>query len=1101
MRTNLKIPYGQTPEFWLWSNFKVILLLLWLTPAAAQLTVDVTVTDELCPGGGALSFTVSNADPNVPVNYKVYKLPNTATPISNNSNTSVSGLIDGDYLVVATQVIGGNTVTDQEQVTIDDLTVPLSYTLTSVNAYCGADGSITVNVNSGTSASYEIITGPMTRPAQASNVFNNLLPGSYQVRVTDNCGSAEVVTYSLFTDGPVLAIDLPSFPDSILPACDQITVSNAIASSNGVPIAYPLTAVFTVYDPAGNVVFTNTQTIATGGEEVATVSQVIPFFHATPYHYTLQVTDPCGTVYNANCPVNQKLSAMPGFNNLGCGNYQFMINISKYVPPYMVTFTSVPDGFDPAAVNATHPGPFSENTIYYGDPDDTVPVGTYAYSVTDACGHTSTYETELTEPDIEPIASPFAADCLGNPGKVEIGIPGYFIGIGTVTVAPQAYEDENELPHDVSGFVDEEGALKINDLPPGEYTVTLIDTCGTTWPPVDFIIQQAPGNVGTPLSRPDCTPGKATVYMNASGGVLTMVKIIAAPPGFPEQLPYDASFNIAALDGAFYMDNLPPGQYTFLIDTTCETGVTKTATLTGYTVTANSSTLTRHCGSFDISFQHTSNAIAFLSFWLQRYDPGTDTWGHPDTGVSIPAGNTPVDPDNGYPLTNNTAVYSLNYTGQFRIVKVFQSFPNGSVSTKKFCTEVIEEFEFLDDLKIIGITSLTCSGAIGDVQVDVEGVSPTTYELISKNGDDSFYLNNGQNNIFNALDSAFYKVRVADPCGNFKTEIFNVADLPSLVTATQPADMHLCDTDNNGTEQFDLSQQNSAILNGQDPAMVAITYHTSQADADTGTGPLPTLYDSATATIYARLVYNNNTACIATTSFTINADGAPELDMETVWVVCEGEDIEVIADAGFDFYHWSGGETTQSITVSEAGSHTVKVTNQYGCEAEKTISVVLSPLPVVSRIDVDDWTDSSNVITVIMQNQSAASFEYSLDGVNYQDSPVFTRLAPGPYLVYVRDIFECGRVTMPAFVLTYPKFFTPNGDGINENWRIQFSIMEPDMLIYIYDRYGKLITGFGTDSIGWDGTLNGVPLPATDYWFVVKRQNGQEMKGHFSMIR
>ncbi|MGQ3088769.1 hypothetical protein, partial [Flavobacterium sp.] len=106
MRTNLKIPYGQTPEFWLWSNFKVILLLLWLTPAAAQLTVDVTVTDELCPGGGALSFTVSNADPNVPVNYKVYKLPNTATPISNNSNTSVSGLIDGDYLVVATQVIG-----------------------------------------------------------------------------------------------------------------------------------------------------------------------------------------------------------------------------------------------------------------------------------------------------------------------------------------------------------------------------------------------------------------------------------------------------------------------------------------------------------------------------------------------------------------------------------------------------------------------------------------------------------------------------------------------------------------------------------------------------------------------------------------------------------------------------------------------------------------------------------------------------------------------------------------------------------------------------------------------------------------------------------
>lgn len=1101
MRTNQKKPYGPSPVLWLCRYLKTILLMLWLTPAAAQLTVDVAVSHELCPGGGSLSFTVSNADPNAPVNYKVYKLPNTTTPISNNSNTSVTGLIEGEYLVIATQIIGGNPVTDQEQVTIADLTVPLTYTVTSVNAYCGADGVITAQVNTGTAATYEIISGPMTRPAQTSNVFNNLLPGSYQIRVTDNCGSAEVTTYNLFSDGPILSIDLPTFPDMILPACDQITVQNAIASNNGVDITYPLTATFTVYPPGGGTPFVYTQTITAGDVQSALAGQVVPFYHGVSYNYTIEVTDPCGTVYTKQCTIDQELNASPGFDDLGCGNKSFMITVSKYMPPFTVTFTSVPAGFDPAIMNAMHPGPFTENIIYYGDQDNPIPVGEYAYSVTDACGHTTTNSGEYLEPDVEPIASPFAADCLGNPGKVEISIAGYFIGSASITEAPQSYSDVHPLESDVSSFIDDEGAMEITDLPPGEYSITLIDTCGTTWPPLDFVIQQAPGNVSNPLSRPDCTPGKATVYMNAAGGIITMVKIIAAPPGFLEQLPYDVSFNIAPLDGAFYMENLPPGQYTFLVDTTCQTGVTKTATLTGYSVTANTSTLTRHCGSFDISFQHTSNAIAFLSFWMQKYDPVTDTWGHPDTGVSIPGGNGPVDVDNGYQLINGATHYSLIYTGQFRIVKVFQSFPNGSNGTKKYCTEVIEEFEFLDDLQITGITSLTCSGAIGDVQVDVEGVSPITYELISKNGDDTFYLNNGQSNIFNALDSAFYKVRVADPCGNFKTEIFNVADLPSLVTATQPADMHLCDTDNNGTEQFDLSQQNSAILDGQDPAMVAITYHTSQADADTGTGPLPTLYDSATATIYARLVYNNNTACIATTSFAINADGAPELDMDTVWVVCEGEEIEVIADAGFDSYLWSGGETTQSITVSEAGSHTVKVTNQYGCEAEKTIDVLLSPLPVVSHIEIDDWTDSSNVISVIMQNQSAASFEYSLDGVNYQESPVFSGLPPGPYMVYVRDIFECGTVTKPAFLLTYPRFFTPNGDGINDTWRIQFSIMEPDMLIYIYDRYGKLITGFGTDSIGWDGTLNGTPLPSTDYWFVVKRQNGQEMKGHFSMIR
>jgi gliding motility-associated-like protein len=153
-------------------------------------------------------------------------------------------------------------------------------------------------------------------------------------------------------------------------------------------------------------------------------------------------------------------------------------------------------------------------------------------------------------------------------------------------------------------------------------------------------------------------------------------------------------------------------------------------------------------------------------------------------------------------------------------------------------------------------------------------------------------------------------------------------------------------------------------------------------------------------------------------------------------------------------------------------------------------------------VKVEDWTDNSNVITVVMENENGENnFEYSLDNINYQDSPVFTGLAPGQYTVYVKDKFDCGLDTKPTYILTYPKFFTPNGDNINDYWKIKFSSLEPDMLIYIYDRYGKLITGFGADSKGWDGTFNDARLPATDYWFVVKRQNGEELKGHFSMIR
>ncbi|WP_396153492.1 T9SS type B sorting domain-containing protein [Flavobacterium sp.] len=83
----------------------------------------------------------------------------------------------------------------------------------------------------------------------------------------------------------------------------------------------------------------------------------------------------------------------------------------------------------------------------------------------------------------------------------------------------------------------------------------------------------------------------------------------------------------------------------------------------------------------------------------------------------------------------------------------------------------------------------------------------------------------------------------------------------------------------------------------------------------------------------------------------------------------------------------------------------------------------------------------------------------------------------------------------------YPKFFTPNNDGHNDLWKIKFSETEPNFQVNIFDRYGKIITGFKGNDIGWDGTLNGQNLPSSDYWFVVKRENGKEYKGHFSLKR
>ena len=90
-------------------------------------------------------------------------------------------------------------------------------------------------------------------------------------------------------------------------------------------------------------------------------------------------------------------------------------------------------------------------------------------------------------------------------------------------------------------------------------------------------------------------------------------------------------------------------------------------------------------------------------------------------------------------------------------------------------------------------------------------------------------------------------------------------------------------------------------------------------------------------------------------------------------------------------------------------------------------------------------------------------------------------------------------------LLGAPKFFTPNGDGFNDFWQVINITKKPASVINIYDRYGKLLTSLTSDSQGWDGTLNGKPLPATDYWYevLVNENNGNTRikKGHFALKR
>ncbi|GAA4271121.1 T9SS type B sorting domain-containing protein [Aquimarina gracilis] len=128
----------------------------------------------------------------------------------------------------------------------------------------------------------------------------------------------------------------------------------------------------------------------------------------------------------------------------------------------------------------------------------------------------------------------------------------------------------------------------------------------------------------------------------------------------------------------------------------------------------------------------------------------------------------------------------------------------------------------------------------------------------------------------------------------------------------------------------------------------------------------------------------------------------------------------------------------------------------------------------------------------------------------YQDSPVFENVPPGDYQVAARyrgcPVSE--RISDIFMILGYPKYFTPNGDGFHDTWSLINIENQPAALIYIFDRYGKLLKQLRPGGEGWDGTYNGKLMPSSDYWFRVEfneptdpNMRRRVFAGNFSLIR
>lgn len=404
-----------------------------------------------------------------------------------------------------------------------------------------------------------------------------------------------------------------------------------------------------------------------------------------------------------------------------------------------------------------------------------------------------------------------------------------------------------------------------------------------------------------------------------------------------------------------------------------------------------------------------------------------------------------------------------------------------------------------DGINIFDLTQFN-SEILGNQSEETFEIS---YYISQENADlASFALDLNYENIENP-QTIFARIENKQKSDCFATTSFTIG-IYEMPTIAEISTLEQCDDESNdGIAIFDLSEKNEEILASQISQDFNITYHLSELDAISDINPIDTNYEGASTEIFVRIENEESESCFVVNSFYIEVLPLPDFDLEPEQFLCRNYTKTLSVSEEFDTYLWSTGETTNSIEVSEIGNYTVTVGKYYPsgmlCERTKEVEVILSEAAKILEIKKEDWTFDSNSIQIVVDG--VGDYEFSIDGEYYQDEPVFENLKVNDYTVFIRDKNGCGVVKDKVFLLYYPQYFTPNGDGIHDFWQLNNAEGEKYNQIFIFDRYGKLITKFIGKDKGWDGTFQGEPMPSSDYWFLLKRTNGKEYRGHFTLKR
>ena len=472
-----------------------------------------------------------------------------------------------------------------------------------------------------------------------------------------------------------------------------------------------------------------------------------------------------------------------------------------------------------------------------------------------------------------------------------------------------------------------------------------------------------------------------------------------------------------------------------------------------------------------------------------------------DLNGTIPGSNTYLWFRNGISTGITTPIYTVTDTGDYKVEITLNG--TACVATGEVTIEysarptltnavLVQCDDNNDGVSTFDLTKVNTIITGGNSQLSI----PVFYENIT----DINPIPNPTNYQNLTTNTVYGKVINQFGCSAFATVNLQIAN--NSIASQNP--IMKCDSDANqdGFIAFNLNTEATPqILSGL-PSGLVVEYYLTENDAVLQNNPLPNNYTNTIVNeqiIYARIV--NGPDCFGITSIKLKiiVFTPANFNDETVYL-CDGNPKRIAIANGYSSYLWSNAATTSFTSIGTAGNYTVTTSNAEGCVATKKFIAIASGVATITSVDINDFSGNEN--SVLINYTGIGDYEFSLDGVHYQNRPFFTNVPEGDYLVYIKDINGCGIPTPTRiFVLDYPRFFTPNGDSYNDFWKIKNSAKYPNMLLYIFDRYGKLITQVNSKENGWDGTFNGHSLPADDYWFTIILENNRIIKGHFALLR